>query len=80
MKKYTQLQDIKDPWARKMVFEDFREDFLGYVVTVSKTNVLRHFEEDDLKKGFNYISPEEVENVYDAETGFIQGEQIQYFI
>lgn len=78
--KYEELDLIESPWERKKVFEEFKEKFLGYVVTVSKYNALKHFEEEDLGNSFNYVYPGEVDHVYDEDTGFIQGEQIEYFI
>lgn len=77
---YLELSDINDPWQRKAFFEEFKEDFLDYVVTVSKTNFLKHFSDDRIRYGYNYIGFEEIENVYEIETGFIPNVQNQYFI
>ena len=79
-KRYEKLKEIENPWDRKKLFEEFKEAFLGYIVTVSRNNALKHFEEADLGNSFNYVYPEEIENVYDIDTGFIQSEQIQYYV
>jgi len=66
--------NIEEFMNKKAKFENIKKEFLSYVITIPKFTAEKHLEDEQLKNNFNYISPFQVEDVYNLSTGFKRGE------
>ena len=66
--------NIEEFMNKKAKFENIKIEFLSYVITIPKFTAEKHLEDEQLKNNFNYISPFQVEDVYNLSTGFKRGE------
>lgn len=65
--------NIEDYMLKKSKFEDIKKEFLSYVITIPKFSAQKHLGDEQLKNNFNYISPFQIEDVYNLNTGFKRG-------
>jgi len=67
-----EINSLEDYSRRKAQFEKIKREFLSYVITIPKQVAIEQLEEEQLDKTFNLIDSNQVNSVYNSDTGFIR--------
>ena len=71
-KTYLEIRDLGDPFERKMAMNRIKRDFYNHVISVPAAKM------PGAQEFVTYINREQLESVYDSETGFIRKDPEQF--